>query len=408
MITQIKTKRKKIININTFKNILAILLIWWSTFPLFSYYTRAIGFLALVLLWVVFSGLIGSISKISELVITSRYLILFILFSLIFLVLGYGNNILNHIWSLIIIFIYLSIFSVYYKDNINKRIVFNGFLVGLMITSIITIVVLLSDPSASRLILTSSQSELYTSYGVGHYSFIYTLVILSPILLNKIIKDRRLTDILLFSLFLSTVLLASYAIATLFMAALIIIVIVLNMNNKASIIIISIALLTILASISSSTWYNLVSDISNEIVRQRFSDLLDFIYYGNLRDNSSISERFLLYKTSLEGFIQSPLYGQGAHFGISGIDNLVALKIGGHSEILDTLARFGLFFSLPLFLFIGSLLKEIKRIDYVSFIVVLLFMIFVGLINPILTLSFYGFIIILPFMSLNKVRNINK
>jgi hypothetical protein len=277
-------------------------------------------------------------------------------------------------------------------------------LIGLLITSIITIVVLLSDPSASRLILTSTQSELYASYGVGHYSFIYTLAIISPILLNKILKDKRLVDILLFSLFTGTVLLASYAIATLFMIALIIIVIVLNMNNKASIVIFSLAIFVILVSISGSTWYKLVSDINNEIVRQRFSDLLDFIYYGNLRDNSSISERFLLYKTSYEGFIQSPLYGQGAHFGIIGIDNLVALKIGGHSEILDTLARFGLFFSLPLFLFIGSLLKAIKRIDNVSFIVVLLFIIFVGLINPIFTLSFYGFIIILPFMYFKKAR----
>ena len=128
MVQENNQKVNNNISVSTIRNIIAILLIWWSTFPLFSYYTRTVGFLIIVVFWFVFSGILTSEKKVLSLISKSKYLLVYLFFIIVLFVVGHGSNMFNYIWSLIIILVYLSIFSVYQNDTKNRiKITINNF-----------------------------------------------------------------------------------------------------------------------------------------------------------------------------------------------------------------------------------------------------------------------------------------
>ena len=91
----------------------------------------------------------------------------------------------------------------------------------------------------------------------------------------------------------------------------------------------------------------LMEQLQSERLADRFNDLVDFQASGGNLNNvreGSLTERFLLAQTSLNSFLSSPLsimIGIGDHTQAFGGD-LVKSGIGGHSEFIDVLARYGL------------------------------------------------------------------
>ncbi len=90
-----------------------------------------------------------------------------------------------------------------------------------------------------------------------------------------------------------------------------------------------------------------LADISEERLAIRFRDLSSFFNEGGTED--SFSGRLELIKLSLETFttdVKSILFGVGDHrlesVSGSGTGGFYASGIGGHSEFIDTLARYGL------------------------------------------------------------------
>ena len=87
--------------------------------------------------------------------------------------------------------------------------------------------------------------------------------------------------------------------------------------------------------------------IQSERLAERLNDLVDFKQSGGDLNNvseGSFTQRILLAQTSLNSFLSSPIsifIGIGDHTQAFGGD-LVKSGIGGHSEFIDVLARYGL------------------------------------------------------------------
>lgn len=91
----------------------------------------------------------------------------------------------------------------------------------------------------------------------------------------------------------------------------------------------------------------ILDNIQSERLAERFNDLLDLKKSGgdtNKVSDGSLSSRIALAQTSLNSFFSSPisiLIGIGDHTTSFGGD-LIKSGVGGHSEFIDVLARYGL------------------------------------------------------------------
>lgn len=91
----------------------------------------------------------------------------------------------------------------------------------------------------------------------------------------------------------------------------------------------------------------LMDNINDSFFESRVSELYNYLYLDSV--NYHINARSSVYSTSLNAFLSNPLFGVGD-------------SSGDHSTILDTLAQFGIFGSIPFFFFcFYPLLKNIEQ-----------------------------------------------
>lgn len=108
---------------------------------------------------------------------------------------------------------------------------------------------------------------------------------------------------------------------------------------------VALMLLVLMVFVPFMGW--LMEHLQSERLAERLNDLVDFrISGGNVNSvkEGSFTERILLAQTSLSSFFSSPLsilIGIGDHTQAFGGD-LIKSGIGGHSEFIDVLARYGL------------------------------------------------------------------
>ena len=104
-------------------------------------------------------------------------------------------------------------------------------------------------------------------------------------------------------------------------------------------------LLVLVVFIPLMSW--LIENLNSERLTERFNDLVDFRMSGgdvNSVREGSFYQRVLLAQTSFNSFLSSPIsvfIGIGDHTQSLGGD-LIKSGIGGHSEFIDVLARYGL------------------------------------------------------------------
>lgn len=109
--------------------------------------------------------------------------------------------------------------------------------------------------------------------------------------------------------------------------------------------VIALVLLVLIMFIPLMEW--IISHLQSDRLAERLNDLIDFRQYGGNVDyvaEGSFTQRILLAQTSLNSFVSSPIsffIGIGDHTQSFGGD-LIASGIGGHSEFIDVLARYGL------------------------------------------------------------------
>jgi hypothetical protein len=396
-----KTTNVKVQILILFQIFFGSAMIWWMTFPFFSSRTRLIGYILFCLGWFL-ATLAHDFKFLFTFLNHSKYWLLWGAILLLYFFLNYGGEMETQLLSFIMILPIISIFSFceYKRAYRLEKILFNVLIIGLIITSIITIRFLIQDPLASRVIAIAEGNSFYSMKGVGGFSFVYSLVLLCPVLFYSFIYTKsgnRWLYLLISCLFGITVIAASYAIANIVMFMLLVVPIVFNKKNILPVTIVFIIVL-LAGKFLLSFAYDYILSIENTIIRIRFLELYNFALFNEVQASSDISLRLSTYTGSFIKFISNPIFGVGAFFGTSG----EVVGIGGHSEWLDLLARFGIVGSLPLLLFISSILKNIKsslqKKTRPIYIIILFYFLLLGLVNPFLGLVSMTTIFLLPFL----------
>lgn len=181
-----------------------------------------------------------------------------------------------------------------------------------------------------------------------------SLVIISPILIFMIKKKIKVfwAALALIFIFL-TIVKASFTISLLLLIAGIglSLVYVKGLAGKAMLVLSTIAL--VLLPWGSIFTY-LASKIDNSYISIRLHDLSVFFSGGDMSIN--LSSRLNAYLGSLQTFISHP-FGIGAHYSYVMLEN----GIGYHSQILDDLARYGVFALVFYIAFLSQYYKLLKR-----------------------------------------------
>lgn len=103
--------------------------------------------------------------------------------------------------------------------------------------------------------------------------------------------------------------------------------------------------------------FNLLADLFADSVNYstRFTSLATFFTTGEIEKDRDFGIRIMLYLDSIKTFLHHPFLGVGGYiYGANGL-------VGGHSEILDNFAYYGIFFGS---LFIWYLYKVYHNFDY--------------------------------------------
>lgn len=210
---------------------------------------------------------------------------------------------------------------------------------ALIITVITSVIGLIQYPSAARILATieSSQNEMaivYDWHNIGGYDFVYTIVLLYPILIYAY-KRKKIS--LIFTIIavmgiLMLILLAEYTIALLFFG-----VSSLLFFTKRDLRIRDVFIITIIAIIAiwklDDVFSEFFRQLSNIINSKDISERLLALSGGVAGLEASDDNRILLYQKSINTFLQHPLFGSFI---------FKEYHIGGHSAILDCLAQFGI------------------------------------------------------------------
>lgn len=161
----------------------------------------------------------------------------------------------------------------------------------------------------------------------------------------------------------------------------------------------------------------LLENTQSERLATRFNDLLDFKMSGgdtNKVSEGSLTERILLAKTSLSSFLSSPIsivIGIGDHTQSFGGD-LVKSGVGGHSEFIDVLARYGLIGAFVFWnimkQYYGVLKKAAKERSLLKYVNVVFFIIILtGFLNNIFqpAMMIFLFLVFPLIIELSSVNN---
>ena len=233
----------------------------------------------------------------------------------------------------------LGYFLFYEQGVFLREKAFKAVRFSIVITVITTIIGCIRNPMAARILATieTSQDERNISFGwqnIGGYGFVYTVVLLYPLLIYAY-KQNRLKWFFFYPLAVSTfalVILSEYATALLL---LIISSMFIFISKKLSLrgMIVFGAFAVVFILLFQGVINNLLRSLADIVDSEILSERLITLAGGKTALEKSDNERIWLYRYSFNTFLSSPLFG--TMFGKYG-------RIGGHSSILDTLAKYGL------------------------------------------------------------------
>lgn len=209
------------------------------------------------------------------------------------------------------------------------------------ITAVTSLIGVISNPRAARLLTYAANSIdediALRMLNIGDISFFQGLVACVPILMTFIVKNKyRLFSIICLAFVFAALLSASFTISLLvFFIAIAVGFLVNNSSVKRGIIVVCLAIMLILVPWDSLLFF-IASKFGNDYVGDRLSALSVFFSTGSL--TGDVASRIDVYLTSLETFISHP-FGIGAEYSHVTFQN----GIGYHSQILDDMARYGIF-----------------------------------------------------------------
>ena len=280
----------------------------------------------------------------------STGIVLCVVFCMMSLMKGYGlamehfGLFLHYItWPVFFVFV------VHKFDAEEKRKLLIFIVIICLIGDILSLIQLAQNPNISRLLagdleLSASERLYYQRAGVGGYGYTFSMAFLTFGVVRwlKRTQNKREKALLISFLIINSlyVVNASYTTAivlTLVMAGA---AIISGMQSwsRIMVIVLVIVLILVFANPILQFCYELAESMELEWVAKRFNQLIT----AQENDDMSSLRRYELYKESWDTFALRPIFGAVVDKGDTW---------GGHSQMLDTMAQYGLFsILLPIFL----------------------------------------------------------
>lgn len=280
----------------------------------------------------------------------STGIVLCVIFCMMSLMKGYGLA-MEHLGLFLhyITWPVLFVFVVHKFDAEEKRKLLMFIVIICLIGDILSLIQLAKNPDISRLLagdlhISASERLYYQRAGVGGYGYTFSMAFLTFGVVRwlKLTKNKKEKTLLIAFLIVNSlyVVNASYTTAivlTLVMAGA---AIISGMQSWSRVLIVITAIVLILAFANPILQFchTLAEDLELEWVAKRFGQLVT----AEENDDMSSLRRYELYKESWDTFALRPIFGAIVDKGDTW---------GGHSQILDTMAQYGLFsVLLPAFL----------------------------------------------------------
>lgn len=295
-----------------------------------------------------------------HLFIVSVMLLIFILISLLnvkgnprsFLMIGVS------FWFPLYVFYFYK--TSHLKKNLKKLNIV--ILISIIITCLTTIYGFHFIPNAARFLSDSrtdfAQDLLLMRNNIGGFDFIYGIILLIPILLN-ITWQKKIIKLLAVLLIVWLVIKSNFTIAIILLL-LSFILSLFSKFNKWLVLMLYVFCITLLlllpADFYSSPILTIAHYINNPTISARLNDLGYGLQYGIESSGVHLSARLRLYEMSWMTFLQNPLTGVGPYYYVPNVG------VGYHSQILDDLARYGLFGGVFILIFLRSYYKYLSAI----------------------------------------------
>ena len=188
----------------------------------------------------------------------------------------------------------------------------------------------------------------YYKMGVGGYGYVFAMTFFTFGIVRWLMKSNNKLEKIYLTVFLIInsifILYASYTTAIIITLILICLALLADMKrgNRFAIFVIVALVLIFLGKPLLEVGYSVANDLELKWVAKRFGQLI----YAKENDDMSSLRRVRLYKLSFHTFVSNPILGGD--------------EIGGHSQILDSLAQYGVFATL-LIVFIRNCKKLSDR-----------------------------------------------
>ncbi len=377
MENSVHTMRKR--NSNIFEDIFSALLIFYLLWkqPIVALYMNT--YLAMIILVFSFGLLLIHRNRwIKEVVSIVLVFIIVVLLDFYDNITS-GMSLFNSIWSM-----FLSIFPVFVgcivatnrMDSVIRKVV-PTMIIVYTITAITTYVGLLRFPGASRILAADPLAYLkYYPLNIGGFEFIYSLVLLHPLVIYLFRKVKRLRYAIPFSVIVALCVVASeYTMGVLlFVLSLVAYLLPVNMSPVMTkrrlrrvlilVLIVCIFVPFILGFVSK---FDFLGSSGEKLL-----DISKLLQGELVEDDSDIAIRQNVYIKSFEAFLKRPVIGSKI-FG--------SPTVGGHSFILDTLGNWGMV-GLAMILALFFKFKKLYKKEFANreagcFVVLFLMMVFI-------------------------------
>lgn len=267
--------------------------------------------------------------------------------------------------------------------------------------SVITIKYLEINPLAARDMV---------SYGVrdslmigGGFSLAYGFAILLPVLMYLTINYSKFREFIFINNLFTRIILISVAILFLvvifksmfaisFLVMLFGCVYVLLRMNKVkkvnNIRIFGAVLLAVFIALSANqivSFFNSYLGSANSVINSKLLVVLNLSEHSTMGDTGSLGVRIQLYLESLQIWLENPFFGIAYRYDFD-TSKMIVAGLGNHSEWLDSLAKYGIFF-IFFIIYIYKSKKVYKNIQ--GYKLALILFIIIGLLNPIHLFNIY-------------------
>lgn len=336
--------------------LLMLIVIAYSIMPVtarfFSAFLTTYAYLAVAILTILSVFLVGRQKVLGEMFTV----ILPLLILNVLMYFAENSSIITWVYTLLldILAVVLGIYALEYCGYKVIRILAFAIFIIYAITMLTTIIGLNEHPDAARYLATvadASEEEavMYNWLNIGGFSFVYSVALIYPAVIYGF-KHNKINIVFLIIFAVADFLLiinSGYTIALLLFITSTVFIFFrrdLKVKDVFIVLFIAVVVVAVLFPLVASLLEALADVVDNDTIAERLRDLAG----GKEGLENSDDNRLDLYMTSLNSFLSHPLFG--------GIFEKVSM--GGHSEILDKIAQYGLFGLVSYVLIYGAIYKK--------------------------------------------------